>query len=329
MCDGQKDCPGNTAFDEINCKCNVTLNYTSKCKFIKTSPKPFGCSVFYFQTWNGTCNLYNSTFVNIEHINKPIKSIANQEQKSMNKSQGIKTKKGKLSCQSKDHFYEIADICSYKLNNKGYIHPCINGEHLQNHHLFECNMMFKCPAFYCIPWNYICDGKWDCPSGHDEAVHHQCNNRRCTNMFQCKKSSVCLHLSNVCDGHNDCPYQDDEYLCALKGITCPLTCQCLAFAMKCYSTNVLEFSFPVYFPYISVIIINYRIFTENQLRTTFQYVSYVSISETNFKDICSLISLMKYIIILEASKTEMSKIKMYCFKDKSTLKAVKLNSNMI
>ena len=28
--------------------------------------------------------------------------------------------------------------------------------------------MFKCPGYHCIPWSYVCDGKWDCPHGYDE-----------------------------------------------------------------------------------------------------------------------------------------------------------------
>ena len=31
-----------------------------------------------------------------------------------------------------------------------------------------CNMRFKCELAYCIPWNYVCNGRWDCPNGEDE-----------------------------------------------------------------------------------------------------------------------------------------------------------------
>ena len=55
--------------------------------------------------------------------------------------------------------FNFTDICLYKLNSKSNMIPCRNGGHLENCGNFECNMMFKCPDYYCIPWTYVCDGK--------------------------------------------------------------------------------------------------------------------------------------------------------------------------
>ena len=38
----------------------------------------------------------------------------------------------------------------YKLNEDNHIVPCRNGGHIENCGKFECNMMFKCPDFYCV-----------------------------------------------------------------------------------------------------------------------------------------------------------------------------------
>ena len=35
VCDGEKNCPGDVAFDEIGCECHSNSNYTSQCKWIK------------------------------------------------------------------------------------------------------------------------------------------------------------------------------------------------------------------------------------------------------------------------------------------------------
>lgn len=70
--------------------------------------------------------------------------------------------------------YKISDICIYIINELGKIVPCRTGSHLQNCAKFECNTHFKCPGYYCIPWSYTCDGKWDCPGGTDESDRNVC-----------------------------------------------------------------------------------------------------------------------------------------------------------
>ena len=107
--------------------------------------------------------------------------------------------------------HKISDICSFKLNKENQLVPCRYGDHLQNCKLFECNMMFKCPGYYCIHWNYICDGKWDCPGGYDES--NECGlHRLCSKLFKCRDSMMCIHSGDTCDDKIDCPFGDDEDL---------------------------------------------------------------------------------------------------------------------
>ena len=70
--------------------------------------------------------------------------------------------------------FHISDICKYTLNINNKLAPCRTGEHIEDCKYFECNLMVKCPKSYCIPWNYICDSKWDCPRGFDELENYQC-----------------------------------------------------------------------------------------------------------------------------------------------------------
>ena len=71
--------------------------------------------------------------------------------------------------------------------------PCRNGGHLENCEKFECNVMFKCPNYYCVPWTYVCDGKWDCPYAEDEF-----NIEVCIGKSMCEKfSNVGMSIKNV------------------------------------------------------------------------------------------------------------------------------------
>ena len=118
---------------------------------------------------------------------------------------------GQLPCE-KGHSrcYNISEICNYKLNELGKLIPCRDGTHLLNCAKFECNMKFKCSVYYCIPWKYVCDGKWDCPWGSDENESHECGSKRiCWNMYKCRDSQVCIHVGDICYGQEDCQEGDD------------------------------------------------------------------------------------------------------------------------
>ena len=97
--------------------------------------------------------------------------------------------------------FNFTDICHYKLNEENHIMPCRNGGHLENCEEFECNVMFKCPNYYCVPWTYVCDEKWDCPDGEDEFNNEVCIGESvCEKMFQCRNEhKKCISISNVCD----------------------------------------------------------------------------------------------------------------------------------
>ena len=62
--------------------------------------------------------------------------------------------------------------------NKNLI-PCEYGRHIEYCKIVRCDSMFKCTAVYCIPWSYVCNGRWDCQRGEDESI---CNkNETCKN----------------------------------------------------------------------------------------------------------------------------------------------------
>ena len=148
--------------------------------------------------------------------------------------------------------YFIHDICVYKLDINVNLFPCQNGGHLHECINFECNSMYKCRDSYCIPWLYVCDGKWDCPDGDEEDQILCTELQFCQNMYKCQKTTQkCLHLYSICDGKNDCPLGDDEQHCNLKYVQCPSECICLLMAISCYNVSTQTIysklvPFPIY-----------------------------------------------------------------------------------
>ncbi len=124
------------------------------------------------------------------------------------------TPSGLLLCKYEELIcYFISDICIFRLDSDGYLSPCRTGGHIENCIKFQCNMMYKCPGSYCVPWGYMCDNKWDCPSGLDENKEKCGQNLSCESFFKCRNINRCVHFGDVCNGQNDCPLSDDEHYC--------------------------------------------------------------------------------------------------------------------
>ncbi len=135
--------------------------------------------------------------------------------------------------------YSIPDICVFKLNVFNHLEPCRNGAHLHLCKDFECNIKYKCLMSYCTPWNFVCDGKWDCPDGEDEFFVRVCGQKqKCRDMFKCRQTHLCIHLGELCDNKADCPMYDDELACDLAHKPCPMKCHCLVYAVHCDSDTV-------------------------------------------------------------------------------------------
>ena len=174
--------------------------------------------------------------------------------------------------------------------------PCRTGEHLQNCKYFECNMMYKCPGYYCLPWRYVCDGKWNCPKGLDENECFSSNN--CYNMFKCSNSGMCVHLGNICDQYEDCPFGDDEYLCSISDKVCPQSCQCLTFAIRCFNLEFWKWS-PSGSTHLfhTVHVENGKEIFVIQFLITLQFVIAVVLTRTSLKHICNILPSTKFFSI--------------------------------
>ena len=319
VCDGQIDCGLNRTNDELGCLCSSNTSYSPKCvHFVDGHRKK--CSFYYWKIETNVCKQYHNLktlFKSKEnedkspHIIYPPKKI-HDCQKKVCKSQ--------IACGKSDaHSYDISKFCTYHLDPHNELIPCKSGGHLENCTHFECNMKFKCPGYYCIPWKYICDGKWDCPHGIDESQEHNCmKERKCTNMFKCKNSIICIHIGNICNKKTDCPRGDDEYLCDLKFTTCPRNCSCLTFAIKCVSVDQLRVDSSNNLPYHVIHIEECsEVFTKEFL----QFLDSITLFTMNglfFDDICAVVSNLQHSIIIDVSYNRVKRIQNDCFQQHHT-----------
>ena len=360
ICDGIKDCPNDNS-DEYFCTCNSENISTKKdnfCMKLLTKQNRTQCTSNYFMEVTGICKKYE--FKKVIHTNElkqqrtlkknvcnggetcgflfshlfldcgpqskdePIlSSLSRKDKTSQCNPWEIHCMEGHNLC------FNITDICLYQLNKEYNLIPCRNGGHLENCAKFECNMKFKCPDYYCVPWSYICDGKWDCPFGEDEVQNQVCIGKNvCESMFRCKNEShKCISIGNVCDNHIDCLYHDDEQFCDLNSIQCPVSCSCLIYSIKCVELPYHTSPFTQSDSYISVSIFKSNI-TLDIFTNKLENVKYVQIPGNSITSLCPL-NFLKYISVLDISNNIIEDIESKCFSLSTLLHSIYLNNNFI
>ncbi len=243
------------------------------------------------------------------------------------------SKRGKVSCiVGQDHCYNVSDICTYKLSKNGKITPCQAGGHIYNCREFDCNMMFKCPLYYCIPWGYVCDGKWDCPGGHDEHNVYFCGEKKpCTNLFRCWGSHKCIHLGDICDNEVNCPKRDDELMCSLWDLShqkCPQHCTCLLYNLYCFKVGTFVVSKLKMLPYFTVVYKMTRI-NLGLFNVQHKQVWILHITHSHVVDCCPLLKEKKNLTYVNVEFNAISEVRKSCIQNLFHLKLLKLNNNKL
>ena len=355
VCDGIVDCP-NDKSDEESCLCDKAKQ-SKLCKSFYYNNKLILCSSTYYMVKNGHClkyanpdKIYRKFYINHDLPNNRA-SITSKLTTYDTSVITFGLKERQLSVfKLKQHFrclnqgelpcwegyykcYNVTRICIYQLNANNSLIPCPNGRHLKQCKTFSCDIMFKCLDNYCIPWSYVCDGKWDCPKGEDELDISVCNEKlACISMYHCRKTKhICLHLGNICDGYPDCPFGDDEFLCEMKYIECPSFCVCLLYAIDCRPSADEKVGEINPFHYLSVQFLHLKLNFMSTLIQKLKYAIILKLSGNEIRDVCDAFS--KVIdfkcILLDLSFNLLKIIKNKCFSSTRFLKSLAINNNNI
>ena len=240
------------------------------------------------------------------------------------------TNPSQLSCFD-GHYrcFKVSDICIFQLNKHKVLVPCRNGHHISKCKDFECDVMFKCFNSYCIPYSYMCDGKWDCPEGDDESENLRCENlEKCLSMYKCKGTNVCIHLGNICDSKIDCPLADDEYLCNLKHLFCPSKCLCLLYAVTCHNISLNTHILSTLGYYTSITIEDSNLSNLQQFSYLLHSVSVLNLKHNNFKELCVAAKMLNFITI-DLGYNAVEVLDRKCISHVNELVSIKLNNNQI
>ncbi len=345
FCDGKVDCSPNDNTDEANCVCKGNDTGPTMCKHVFHQGKK-SCNKLYYMTKSQLCVPYmirKSSVITTETQQQTelpfLRVVQDKNNKTSSRANPSSitddsfkltstcTDRGKLLCRKNEHIcFNISDICIFKLTKLFTLIPCETGDHLQNCQNFQCNMMFKCPHVYCVPWGYVCDGKWDCQLGLDEVDELNCGlSRICTDLFKCQNSQKCVHQGNICDQVVDCPYADDEELCDVARKQCPGICTCLAYAIWCEHSVLFAGPGSTDFStYLAIFLLNCTVQSISQTFTSGITLSIISCGLTK---ICDTTKMIKQIVYINLSSNNATLLESNCFHSTQFAKEILLQNN--
>ena len=327
VCDGNVDCYADNS-DEQFCTCSDEATEYNYCKYLQLNKTINVCSPVYYRNVFGKCSKFRNPNSLVETQNKYQKPIlisfphCDLKETYDPKGNLIRQQDRRNDCEPHkmpctydvQNCYSFSDICIYNLSIHQLLVPCQSGEHLQACKQYQCSSMFKCIESYCLPWIYVCDGKWDCPEGQDESKFTSCGDFvNCIEMYKCKNTKQkCIPLGNLCDNQGDCPHSDDEMMCQFQNQFCPKYCYCLMYAVTCRNYDYLDVEKLFQSNYISIHISKSQ---TKLLKSTYLITSHLQIlqlPDNKIKYPCVLKSLIK-LLLLNLMGNYITAVDKHCF----------------
>ena len=313
--------------ENVQDKMSITVGRSSTSCENSANGSIYLCSFLFYKFYKGG----SKPFIDLDTLTRSIDRTTSAKFVKDRKDTS-KYYRSNSKCSQPDHLpckpdssicFSFSSICVYRLSRHATLIPCKTGSHLQECRHFVCNLHFKCPGYYCIPWGYACDGKWDCPFGYDEK---NCLQRHCYGMFKCVRSQICLHIGDVCDGHYDCPLEDDELMCKLVGTKCPEKCKCLNFGIIC--TNVsIDIRALSTLPHISMHVTNCNIKSIPKLNLKHDIIV-LNLSKNSITNICA-VKFMISLTVFDLSYNRIMLITKGCFDSLRRLMILRLQNNRL
>lgn len=223
VCDFQIDCPGKFHEDEDLATCELVLK--NRTLEYRANYAVMTAANHHQLSWSPTYPHQN--FTNLSQM-APLSQLINSDPL-------VRPAQERFVCASGNSINSSLR-CLYEFDQYGYQQGCRDVSHLIDCEHFECPKRdyVKCRNSYCIPWRYICDGKWDCISGDDEVG---CARYVCPAQYKCANQSSCILPHQLCDGQRQCPMGDDEWFCDLS---CPAQCNCIGQWVSCKNAGLTE-----------------------------------------------------------------------------------------
>ena len=351
VCDGIVHCGNKDFSDENFCACS-SANMTSQCKFLSANSEKWICSPLYFAGRNSACysyitqkhhsvigefGLFLSNCSRLHHslLNDLVVDcgelideqdlthhLINETTLSCSNPEEIPCRMGHSRC------FNATDICVFRLDIFNNLTPCRTGEHIESCQNFECNNKFKCPGYYCLPWAYVCDGKWDCPFGQDESMTHRCaQTRHCVNMFKCTSSQLCIHTKDICNNFYDCPWKEDEQMCDLQETFCPMHCFCHNYAVFC-NTMGSSLHWNLKSPFLSVHCISMNL-TSLIFLKYLPKLAFLKLPGNKIENVCGKFARSTELLQIFLSFNLVTSLEDLCFCHTYFLKILNINHNQI
>ena len=135
----------------------------------------------------------------------------------------------------------------------------------------------------------------------------------------------------ICDTFPDCPNSEDEVACLLHNIPCPDQCTCHLLAISCFKVDMLKLvtNYPFNFSYKAIHIFSSSFLEERAIFNFFENAIILNVSGNELIRICNMASHQDFLVSIDISRNNISRLQKHCFSHLDQLKSIQLHHNII